>query len=70
RQPQHPRIAAVAAEVERLIAADSALDVPVNFRINAASVLFNYYNWTTKGDIADALIARATPWLSDPQTSR
>jgi ATP/maltotriose-dependent transcriptional regulator MalT/DNA-binding SARP family transcriptional activator len=69
RQPQHPRIGAVAAEVERLIAADSALDVPVNFRINAASILFNYYNWTTKGDIADALIARATPWLSDPQTS-
>src|SRR5438067_171528 len=69
RQPGHPRIAAVAAEVERLIASDSALDVPINFRVNAASILFNYYNWTTKGDIADQLIARATPWVADPHLS-
>src|SRR5205823_10786940 len=69
RQPDHPRIGAVAAEVERLIAADSALEVPINFRVNAASILFNYYNWTTKGDAADPLIARATPWVADPQTS-
>jgi ATP/maltotriose-dependent transcriptional regulator MalT/DNA-binding SARP family transcriptional activator len=69
RQPAHPRISAVAAKVERLIAAESALEVPVNFRVNAASILFNYYNWTTKGDVADQLIARATPWIADPQTS-
>jgi ATP/maltotriose-dependent transcriptional regulator MalT/DNA-binding SARP family transcriptional activator len=69
RQPGHPRIAAVAAEVERLIDSDAALEVPMNFRVNAASILFNYYNWTTKGDIADQLIARATPWIADPQTS-
>jgi DNA-binding SARP family transcriptional activator len=69
RQPEHPRIAEVAAEVERLIADESVVTVPMNFRINAASILFNYYNWKTKGDTADALIARVTPWLSDPYAS-
>jgi ATP/maltotriose-dependent transcriptional regulator MalT/DNA-binding SARP family transcriptional activator len=69
RQPEHPRIAEVASEVERLISDASALSVPVNFRLSAASILFNYYNWKTKGDTADALVARVTPWLSDPQAS-
>jgi ATP/maltotriose-dependent transcriptional regulator MalT/DNA-binding SARP family transcriptional activator len=69
RQPEHPRIAEVAAEVERMIADDSALTVPINFRLSAASSLFNYYNWKTKGDTADALIARVTPWLADPQVT-
>ncbi len=69
RQPHHPKIAEVAAEVERLIASESALEVPINFRVNAASILFNYYNWTTKGDEVEALVARATPWVSDPHTS-
>ena len=69
RQPEHARIGEIAAEVERLIADESVLEVPLNFRLNAASILFNYYNWKTKGDTADALIARATPWLSHPQAS-
>ena len=69
RQPDHPRIAHVAAEVERLIGDESVLTVPLNFRLSAASILFNYYNWTTKGDSADPLIARVTPWLSDPHAS-
>jgi ATP/maltotriose-dependent transcriptional regulator MalT/DNA-binding SARP family transcriptional activator len=69
RQPEHPRIAEVAAEVERLIGDDAALSVPLNFRLSAASILFNYYNWKTKGDSADPLIARVTPWLSDPHAS-
>ena len=69
RQPEHPRIAEIAAEVERLIGDESALTVPLNFRLSAASILFNYYNWTTKGDSADPLIARVTPWLDDPQAS-
>ena len=67
--PEHPRIADVAAEVARQIADDSALDVPLNFRLNAASILFNYYNWKTKGDTADALIARVTPWLADSRAT-
>jgi ATP/maltotriose-dependent transcriptional regulator MalT/DNA-binding SARP family transcriptional activator len=69
RQPAHPRIGEVAAEVARRIAAESALEVPINFRLNAASILFNYYNWKTKGDSADALIARVTPWLADPRAT-
>jgi DNA-binding SARP family transcriptional activator len=69
RQPEHPRIAEVAAEVERQIADESALSVPVNFRLSAASILFNYYNWRTKGDSANPLIVRVTPWLEDPQAS-
>jgi hypothetical protein len=69
RQPQHPRIADVAAEVDRLIAGATALQVPINFRLSAASILFNYYNWKTKGDTADELIARVTPWLDDPGVS-
>src|SRR5207248_462553 len=31
--------------------------------------LFNYYNWKTKGDTADALIERATPWVNEPQAT-
>ena len=69
RQPDHPRIAEIAGEVARQIAGESALDVPLNFRLNAASILFNYYNWKTKGDTADALIARVTPWLADPRAT-
>jgi ATP/maltotriose-dependent transcriptional regulator MalT/DNA-binding SARP family transcriptional activator len=69
RQPDHPRIADVAAEVARQIADESALEVPLNFRLNAASILFNYYNWKTKGDTADALIARVAPWLADPRAT-
>lgn len=69
RRPEHPRIADVAKEVARQIAGESALDVPVNFRLSAASILFNYYNWKTKGDTADALVARVTPWLADPRAT-
>ena len=32
----------------------------------AASTLFNYLNWTTKGDSADPLVARITPVLAEP----
>ena len=69
RRPSHPRIADVAAEVARRIGDESAAEVPLNFRLNAASILFNYYNWKTKGDTADALIARVAPWLADPRAT-
>ena len=69
RQPEHPTIGEVAAEVARLISAPSALDVPLNFRLSAASILFNYYNWKTKGDTADELVARVAPWLADPRAA-
>ncbi len=43
--------------------------MPVNDRVNAASILFNYLNWKTKGSSADALIARVEPWLADPEVT-
>jgi ATP/maltotriose-dependent transcriptional regulator MalT/DNA-binding SARP family transcriptional activator len=69
RKPEHPQIASVATEVARRIADETAEDVPLNFRLSAASILFNYYNWRTKGDTADALIARVAPWLADPRAT-
>ena len=69
RQPAHPRIGEVAARVEQLIAGESALEVPINFRVNAASILLNYCNWRSKDNSADALIARVTPWLADPRVT-
>ncbi|HSQ82389.1 MAG TPA: BTAD domain-containing putative transcriptional regulator [Casimicrobiaceae bacterium] len=69
RQPGHPRIGEVATRVEQLIADESALEVPINFRINAASILLNYHNWQSKGESADALIAKVAPWLSDPRAT-
>jgi ATP/maltotriose-dependent transcriptional regulator MalT/DNA-binding SARP family transcriptional activator len=69
RQPEHPRISDIAARVEALVADERAMSVPVNFRLSAASILFNYFNWKTKGDTAEALVRRVTPWLADPQAS-
>ncbi len=69
RQPEHPGIGDTAAGLDRLLAAPDADSVPVNDRMNAASILFNYFNWKTKGDSADALIARVEPWLADPQVT-
>jgi len=67
RQPEHPRIAEAAGVVEQLLAAPDIETVPVNDRVNAASILFNYLNWKSQGHSADALIACAEPWLADPQ---
>ena len=69
RQPEHPRIAETAGVVEQLLAAPDIETVPINDRINAASILFNYFNWKMKGDTADALIERVEPWLADPQVT-
>ena len=41
----------------------------LNARMMAASTLFNYLNWTTKGDSADSLVARITPILSEPEVT-
>ncbi|MFO1315119.1 MAG: BTAD domain-containing putative transcriptional regulator [Burkholderiales bacterium] len=69
RQPDNPRIGEAARQVEALLAAPDIEAVPVNDRVNAASILFNYYNWKTKGTSADALIARVEPWLAEPEVS-
>ncbi len=69
RQPENPRIADTARTVELLLAAPDIEMVPVNDRVNAASILFNYLNWKMKGNSADALIARVEPWLAEPEVS-
>jgi ATP/maltotriose-dependent transcriptional regulator MalT/DNA-binding SARP family transcriptional activator len=69
RQPDNPQIDGAAATVEALLDSRDILDVPVNDRVNAASILFNYMNWKTKGTSADALIARVEPWLADPEVT-
>ncbi len=69
RQPDNPRMAEAAQKVELLLAAPDIETVPVNDRVNAASILFNYFNWKTKGNSAEALIARVEPWLQDPEVS-
>ena len=69
RQPDNPQIDDAAATVEALLESPDILDVPVNDRVNAASILFNYKNWKTKGASADALIALVEPWLADPEVT-
>ncbi|CAG1007537.1 HTH-type transcriptional regulator MalT [Burkholderiales bacterium] len=69
RQPTRPELVTYAEAVAALLTSREIADAPVNMRMSAASVLFNYYNWTTKGESADALIALALPWLDDPQAT-
>lgn len=67
RQPDNPGMDETARTVEALLEAPDILSVPVNDRVNAASILFNYMNWKTKGTHSDALVARVEPWLAEPQ---
>ncbi len=67
RQPDNPGMDEAARTVEALLDAPDILSVPVNDRVNAASILFNYMNWKTKGTHSDALVARVEPWLAEPQ---
>ena len=62
RRPEDPELAESARRLDALI--DDEADL--NARMMAASTLFNYLNWTTKGDSADALVARISPILSEP----
>ena len=47
----------------------SSREAPVNQRLHAASILFNFYNWSTRGNTAAQLVARSTPWLRDPHVT-
>lgn len=69
RQPNHPELARHAQAVAALLESREIAAAPVNLRLSAASVLFNYGNWATKGESARALIALASPWLDDPQAT-
>ena len=65
RSPDHDGIDACAARLDALIDDES----DVNVRMMAASTLFNYLNWKTKGDAADGLVARIAPIASDPEVT-
>ncbi|MEP7206325.1 MAG: BTAD domain-containing putative transcriptional regulator [Casimicrobiaceae bacterium] len=65
RRPDDPQLTICAERLDRLI--DGEPDV--NARIMAASVLFNYCNWLSKNDMADALVARIEPALGQPDTT-
>ena len=60
RRPDDPALAPCAQRLDALI--DGEPDP--NARIMAASVLFNYFNWCTKGESAEALVARTEPLLA------
>ena len=65
RRPEDPELAACARRLDELIDGESDL----NARMMAASTLFNYLNWTTKGDSADPLVARIEPILAEPDVT-
>jgi LuxR family transcriptional regulator, maltose regulon positive regulatory protein len=69
RQPENPRLPEAARVVDELLASADVETVPVNDRIGAASILFNYLNWKTKGSSADALIQRVEPWFANPEVT-
>lgn len=60
RQPEHADLAPCAERLDELL--DGEPDV--NVRMMAASTLFNYLNWHTKGDSAEGLVARIEPLLA------
>jgi DNA-binding SARP family transcriptional activator len=62
RRPDHPDLERCAQRLDALV--DGEPDV--NARLMAASTLFNYLNWSTKGDSAEALVARTDPLLARP----
>jgi ATP/maltotriose-dependent transcriptional regulator MalT len=65
RRPDHPDLEPCARRLDELL--DDEPDD--NARIMAASTLFNYLNWRTKGDSAEALVARIDPVVSRPGVS-
>ncbi|HEX4885449.1 MAG TPA: hypothetical protein VFX05_15005, partial [Casimicrobiaceae bacterium] len=65
RTPDDPELAHCAQRLDALI----DLERDVNARMMAASTLFNYLNWHTKGDSADALVARIEPLLARPDVT-
>ena len=65
RRPEDPELAVSARRLDELIDTEGDL----NARMMAASTLFNFLNWTTKGDSADSLVARIEPLLVAPEVT-
>jgi ATP/maltotriose-dependent transcriptional regulator MalT/DNA-binding SARP family transcriptional activator len=60
RRPQDDTMQVGAARLDQLVDAES----DPNVRVMAASILFNYYNWTKSTDVAGALVARIQPVIA------
>lgn len=60
RRPDDDAMEACAVRLDELI----DIEPDVNARMMAASTLFNYLNWKSKGDAADSLVARIAPTLA------
>jgi ATP/maltotriose-dependent transcriptional regulator MalT/DNA-binding SARP family transcriptional activator len=65
RRPDDPALGPCARRLDELL--DGEPDP--NARIMAASALFNYYNWCTKGESAESLVARTEPLLARPDVA-
>jgi ATP/maltotriose-dependent transcriptional regulator MalT/DNA-binding SARP family transcriptional activator len=65
RRPDDPRLERCAQRLDALLDGED----DVNVRMMAASTLFNYLNWATKGDAAAALVARIAPVVARPEVT-
>lgn len=65
RDAQNEKLPQCARRLDELIDAQS----DANLRVMAASVLFNYVNWNTRGEAAPSLVARIEPILAKPEVT-
>ena len=65
RRPDDENLARCAQRLDELIDAERDL----NLRVMAASILFNYINWTREGESAGGLVARIEPILDRPEVT-
>ena len=65
RRPGDENLPRCAQRLDELIDGESDL----NLRVMAASILFNYFNWTQEGESATGLVARVEPILERPQVT-
>jgi ATP/maltotriose-dependent transcriptional regulator MalT len=63
RRPQDDALPRSAARLDELVDAEN----DSNVRVMAASILFNYYNWTKSSDVAGALVARIQPAIASTE---
>ncbi len=65
RRPDDPELDHCAQRLDELIDGES----DVNARMMAASTLFNYINWKSEGQSAEALVARIEPVVGGPSVT-
>jgi len=65
RRPDDENFEGCAQRLDDLIDTESDL----NLRVMAASILFNYLNWTKEGESAGGLVARIEPILERPEVT-